>query len=1027
MKKIKLLLLLILSAAKIVLAGESSVLLIDQNVLPSNDLVYEGKVLTSKEANTLKAKKHLDLSSLDPQENDLWTKEESTESLTSEDDKIAVDPSDILDFQGSILSNTGLYRFNVTSTTDGQFYTVHLEKSLHSMLMRKNLLRKIGYKVPGMKYLKSIQIRFSSLEDLNKFLKKEIPENTLGAPERWYNESASNINDLVITLKDVAVTMPSKDDFYNLSQGIPTSSNMSRTIRSLVIPYSLVDLYESVNLFPWNAGRVENKAVVLTHFTNNSFYTAKDDALWILNRINKLERKDFEEIVAKSYFPMSVEKILIEKIISRRNSLNKLFDVKASVIKFDHKVNYGDDLQKGKLKIKVFPEYASRFSYKDAESPLEQMKYYVFAKIQSNIINNAISYANQYLEYNEANDKRKEYYDDLFKKGLDHFVKTGELLPIEVGTWAAPVANGQLILSRDIVLGNYLGTNNLVQLSDTFGAGIDAGVILGIEGLNINASPHIKSTVSYVRTYSHLRPVKNLKESLKEPYKNMFVPFLKKNLQETFKSLSDLKNENAAGKKDDELKKKVADLLEQIEKNLGVGESLIITDRFMPSASLKVNFNQGLLTTGIGLRGGALVAKRIHIYKNGPKQLKIFDDRGFIKEFDLTLDVSKYITILSANLSMDYGKYSLKSYDLDFSNETSNDVDNLNIYTKSLAVYNLIKNRNFELVEMHSKANEVESTFKDRTSGLSLLWFKLKSLYAETFYKVKASNGSTGQFYSLEHNKLSGISPESFTKQVLNYYISKQVEDVRIYDDLGSQNPANSFLGRSNNKTIRYEAKIENNGFTHDFLTYSVIKQGWAIKQKDALKFIENVNQKFERDLFNRYQIDFTKLRLFKIGYHINLYENGYERLQRITSREIDLIEDSYRKKSECHPTDEKYSSRECGDLSYIKSKIISCQKLIRKGKDQSKITKCSMQLFDGLFNDLEFSDFLKLMKEDNMYIYATIDGFREKSEILNDTIYSNTVGRIGSKQWRGPIEEVSNILGLSKGELEGSWIRESI
>lgn len=1027
MEKIKLLLLLVLSSAINVFAGESSILLIDQNVLPSNDLVYEGKVLTSKEASALKTKKSVDLAKLNPEENDLWTEQALNDDLTAEDDQIEVNVDEQLDFQGSLLSNTGLYRFNVTSLTDGQFYTVHLEKSLHSMLMRKNLLRKVGYKVPAMKYLKSIKIRFSSLDELNKFLKKEIPENTLGAPERWYNESASNINELTITLKDVAVTQPSKDDFYNLSQGIPTSSNMSRTIRSLVIPYSLVDLYESVNLFPWNAGRVENRAVVLTHFTNNSFYTAKDDALWILDRINKLTRKDFEEIVKKSYFPISVEKILVEKIISRRNSLNKLFDVKASVMKFDHKISYGEDLKKGKLKIKVFPNYASRFSYKDAESPLEQMKYYVFSKIQSNIINNAISYANQYLEYNEANDKRKDYYDNLFNKGLDHFVKTGELLPIEVGTWAAPIASGQLILSRDIVLGNYLGTNNLVQLSDTFGAGIDAGVILGIEGLDINASPHIKATVSYVRTYSHLRPVKNLKESLKEPYKNMFVPFLKKNLQETFKSLADLKNENEADRKNEDLKKKVNELLEQIEKNLGVGESLIITDRFMPTASLKVNFNQGLVSTGVGVRGGALVAKRIHIYKNGPKQLKIFDDRGFVKEFDLSVDVSKYITILSANLSMDYGKYSLKSYDLDFSNETSNDVENLNLYTKSLAVYNLIKNRNFELIQMHSKANEVESTFKDRTSGLSLLWFKLKKLYAETYYKIKSSSGATGQFYSLEHNKLSGISPESFTKQVLNYYISKQVEDVRIYDDLGTQNPANSFMGRSNSKSIRYEAKIDKNRFTHNFLTYSVVKQGWAIKQKDALKFIENVNQKFERDLFNKYQIDFTKLRLFKIGYHINLYEDGYERLQRITSTEIGLIEEKYRQKSNCHPSDENYSQRECGDLSYLKSKIRDCQKLISKGKDQSKIAKCSIQLFDGLFGELEFSDFLNLMREDNLYIYATIDGFREKSEILNDTIYSNTVGRIGSKQWRGPIEEVSNILGLSKGELEGSWLRESI
>ena len=55
------------------------------------------------------------------------------------------------------------------------------------------------------------------------------------------------------------------------------------------------------------------------------------------------------------------------------------------------------------------------------------------------------------------------------------------------------------------------------------------------------------------------------------------------------------------------------------------------------------------------------------------------------------------------------------------------------------------------------------------------------------------------------------------------------------------------------------------------------------------------------------------------------------------------------------------------------------------------------------------------------------MDGFRQHSEILNDTIFSNTVGKIGSKEWNGPLDVVRGLLGLSGGEFSGNWLRESL
>ncbi len=277
-------------------------------------------------------------------------------------------------------------------------------------------------------------------------------------------------------------------------------------------------------------------------------------------------------------------------------------------------------------------------------------------------------------------------------------------------------------------------------------------------------------------------------------------------------------------------------------------------------------------------------------------------------------------------------------------------------------------------------------------------------------------------------DKVSGINPESFAKQVMNYYVSQETEDIRILDDNASANPGNSLFGRSSNTTYRFEAEVDSsNKFTEQFLAYSNEKQGWAVKKETARKFIKSINKKFDAKLFNEDQIDFEKIRLFKIGYHFHIYTRGIAKINELTAANISTIEDKYKKELGCHPTDNDYESTACGDLSFLRSKVKSCEKINAKGEDYSKIAKCTADIFNLMIDLLEFKDIKDLLGENNIYVFGTVDGFREKSEILNDTVYSNTVGQIGSKKWNGPLDYVRRQLGLSEGEFGGSWMREGI
>lgn len=990
-------------------AGESFVPLQKGVRMASDDLLYSGSSLTAREAQDLSLLRNVDLSALQPKENEIWSNEEFR---LNDQDAIALENNQTVSFEGSLASNSGLYRFNVIPENGNGIYTIHLDKTLHSLLVRKNLLRKLGYRIPAIKYLKKVLVRFNSLEEREQFLKKDIPENTLGASDRWVKK----VDDLLLEVQDVAVTEPSETDFYNVAMGVPTQTINSRTLRSLVIPYALADLYESINKFSWTSGKVDNKAVVLSHFTGNEFATTLEDAQWMLRRLNKLSREDFKSILDGAHFPADVTAVLVEKFISRRNSLNRLFNEKASAIPFNHNLTIGDSVKDGKLLEKDFPEYASRFAYGDAESPFEQLRFYLYAKIQSNVIDNAVAKFNSYLEAYDLGKTRSKFFQKQFEDGLNHFIETGELKPIGIDTWSSPIASGQLILSRDIVLGNYLGTDNLVQLADTFGASVDIGAYVGIEGLGNGMGASVKATTSLVRTFSHVKPVKNLRESLKEPYKNMFVNILKRSLREKYFSLSELKNSTESN---DAKAKKIQELLKEVDHYLDTGESLIMTDRLMPTAEVKLNFSTGLIGAGIGVGAGVTAIKRIHIYKKSPKVLQIYDDKGFVKNINLSFSITQYISLLKVTGHYDAGNYRMRSYMVNLSSDLE---ENPNFYSNALGVYNVLKDKDFEILNSNMKPVQMEANFKDRSANFSLLFWKMKAIKGKTYYNISGKDGIYGKYFSINKDFMSGVNAESFSKRMANYYLSQKTEgNVAISDD-GDANPADTFFGRSYTQTIRFESEVgENQKLKHKFLALSDSKQGWSLSPKKLKKMMSKVNEKFQTAMFDVDQIDFEKLRLFRIGYHINLYDRGIERLNSIKSSEIESIEGRYKAERGCQNLEEQdRNTAACGDLSAVKFTLKRCQ----KSKNEEDLASCNVELFDDLFTYLEFKDFKNIIGENNLYIYGTMDGFRQHSEILNDTIYSNTVGKIGSRQWNGPLEVVRELLGLSDGEFSGAWLR---
>lgn len=976
--------------------------------LPADDLIFEGKVLKSEDALIFNRQGVIkDLSLLEPKENDIWSKTEDNQYV--DESLRAINDNDEFRFEGVIGSQTGLMRFNVSSDSDYQIYTVHLDKTLHTLLLRVELLRKLGYKIPDIVHKKNLKLKFNSEDEKKTFLDRQVVENTLASSERWLVSQTAD----EVVLKDVAITRPSELDFYNVAFGVPLLPINARSLRALVVPYALLDLPESVNQFRWSAGRVDNHNVLLNHFFSYQFTTSLDDAQWMVRKLSKLSRNDFVQIVKKAKFPKELESLLVEKLIARRNSIIALFNLKLENLTYNSKVTEGDYLKNGKLLKQEFPDFASRFSYGDAESPLQELQYYLYAKLQSSALDNITTLINEKMRAFDLNKKREEYFVKQFQEGLEHFVKTGELKPIGIGTWTSPYLNANLIVSRDIVLGNYLGTDNLIQLADTFGASMSLGVHVGIEGIGADLASSLRAGASVVRTYSHIKPVKTLRASLKEPYKNIFVNLLKKSLREKFFSLSELKDLTDG----EERSQRITELLKEITEQLDVGESLVITDRFMPTAQVQVSFNQGLVSAGLGADASFVAVRRLHVFKRSPTTVQIYDDKGSMVEVGFSFDIHNFITLLTVRAQQDKGQYRTHVYNVNLDSDLA---ENPKFFESSLGIYEVLKNNNFEVLASVQKPVTVKAKFTDRELKASLLLWKGKKQVGRADYEMTSPQGFTGKYYSINKTSQIGFNVELFARRLANYYISERTDKLVISED-EDQTASDTFLGKATTDTSRFEAEIDSSGnFQKQFISISTEKQGWSVSEKKIKKFMLAVNKRFQEDLFNPAEIDFKKLRLYNLNFHLNIYERGIQALKTVTTEKISKIEQKYKVTRHCTEEQPNKSSAECGDLWSIKSKIKSClKKTVNKD-----IAECQLELTERLFNDLDFIDFKDLLGKDNFYVYAGIDGFRAKSEVLNETIFSNSIGEITSKNVSGPLDRVRELLGLQGGEMFGSWIR---
>src|SRR5690606_37283204 len=132
---------------------------------------------------------------------------------------------------------------------------------------------------------------------------------------------------------------------------------------------------------------------------------------------------------------------------------------------------------------------------------------------------------------------------------------------------------------------------------------------------------------------------RNLKQVFKEPYKNVVVPILKWQLSKELNRLHELSgSENPTVdwnlEEDDS---QLAQIIRHLNGNLGVGESILYTERASPSVMGSIGTSIMGTPVHLSISGGVDMVdiRRIQIYRKDSNTFQIYDDFGHGKGWSM--------------------------------------------------------------------------------------------------------------------------------------------------------------------------------------------------------------------------------------------------------------------------------------------------------------------------------------------------------------------------------------------------------
>jgi hypothetical protein len=1033
----------------------------DTTKKPSKDLVYAGKQIDAYEAFKLQQEGH-DLALLNPYESSLWQNKKHAikQPIINKQDYI---------FSDYKLSPSQIFRAVITGKNKAQRFVLTAGLDNHTNIIRAGLLNRLGYDVAIPVFYKELKVEFTSSEQRDLFLKK-LGEQTLTKRTKWVKEQTP----LTLTLKEVTLEYA---ELKNINVFLPVMTKKRqeerRVFRALLSVYALTDFPQSINAINWKVGRNFNKYLIINHpFADKFRDVSLADLKWIQNRINKVGRKEIKDIVNLAQYPEGINSLVLEKILSRINSLNQHLKLNETFI-INRNIN-ASNVIKGKLISNQYENSVVQYYKAEQDSPFNSKD--LFKLFRTQMTYNALSEVlNQAVEKFVPGLYTGEALGDIQDQISDYKINNpSQAGSMPVKFFSYPTAYINTTANRNIVFGSHFGSNAPIQLVDTVSAGVNLGLYNMLTGLSSDVTPSVSAGASISRSYTHVRGMPSLEKATDHSIKQVLVPRVLKSVGRILKSEFTCSLTNTVNVVDTELQgnriiyikydigatsvkedaiKKRSELIKS-----GVSEDIILlvpTDReafchkeieeekdqnintflrefalnevFLITDSINLATNVNVLIPLDAAAGVALTAnvggdvskgiiKSVIIRKKENSiDVSIQEQKNSSKQ--LNLGISFFIEIIKNSTKWFTGEMQTKIYSIPTENlSPSEQTNTLN------ALRELFVSNSTNYLEEYYKPIMLDHEVDGHLNTFRMLWYKNESAVMDHSVNVILPEQDS---LTLEQRTKTLFSTRSVKRDGNDFFglVSSLVTRVSRFINLGGSeiDPAKTIKGSSRSRYYVSEGELTPNAQSAITTKVDYVWKGWSAKTSKLNSIFNFIEGLFEQTQVN-YSIDRNKFQ------NISLLRNYEVRTTFIVYPEF--IENFNNTILRSEYEDALYHLKELyGHKKWRKY----CQRKQRLNKRLNSRRKCIPGPVKRLLKLRKSQIVLnknRLIKQQNNIVMGLLEGFKRKKVlewIGEENFFSSTrVTGFLENDEKGHVDYISNSYGHYNSE-HGTGIFDSI
>lgn len=930
-----------------------------------------------------------DLSSINPKDSSLWKNSARPLAQT----KLNI-PTKDFKFKSALNSSPENYRFSAQTGAESNL-EVYLGTKTQNYLLRAALLTKLGYIVPRATHMSSIDLSFESEEEKNLFLERCYQQFLpLGISKedvkmRWISQESSS----GLTILDVVV-VKKENTLWDLSYGFIDRARAQnyRSINSILLPYSIVDIPESFNLIEGKVGSMVQGEVFIDYSNSHEMIPNLDDIRWMGKKILQLTEDDFSEIVDFAGFPFEPSKLLYHKLIARRNSLINLLKLQGTPLELDLRVSSGEVLKDGKLvfvanqaqvyrddsKALFFKGYGRKYAFGAFENPLGFNK--VLSYLKSTAINTSIQVAvdqlDNYLLPNISNaESVSKAHSKKLIRALIEYLRTGEEQDTSLGTKYVRFLDADVFVSKDISMGPLSGPKSTLFLNETIGLAVNSGFNIFSDKLPKSIGFNGELSVGYNRTFSKFSKIASIENTIKLGFSKDLLRMVKTNfagVADNWKSL--ITNQ----------------LVKEMNGSLDIGESFVISDNL----GFKANSTAGLGAIYVSPSYNSINVRRLYFYKNAEGNIQIYQTSGPIQNIGIDFGVTQgFVPLLSFNLKDTRGKTKTVVYKLkpavfgieafDFLNPSSAD-GNMDI---SLITHN----------------------FKQSIFGFNFFILQSNSQNTKDSISFENSKGMSKKIDVYRKHTFSNTNPIQFSASLTSSLLMEEGLDIMsvVMDRLS--------IFRDN-VSEKIEVQVENNpeqGLSQFDNLYSSIRLNWSglrKNQQNLVELIQEINQDAGRQIFAEESVqNTTALVFYDVGVNISLYDRA---ISKLLSSGIQDFANALNHHPSGFFSSWLQRSQDQRELErHFRMRVLALSQEAQACKEdliQARNHDCLVRFVTKMKKYLTLKGLMNLVGEGNIFMTGYIDGVHYGDELgLTKSIQGNQSGLTQGKYSDGVINYV--------------------